>query len=344
LRRIFVLPPAELLDWVRAYRTLKGIDLLIVPGTGLLTDACTSPLGWPYDVFKWSLIAKLRGCRLAYVSVGAGPVARALSRWFIRSALSMADFRSYRDESTRDHLKGLGFFRHADRVCPDLAFSLPQGLTPEPAHDRRRPIVIVGLMSHPGQLSTQEISPAAYRAYLLKLAVFCNWLISNDYEVRTMTGDLTYDKGVTEQFREILRDLAPPGDDTRLAEAHVSSVGELLSALAAADLVIATRFHNTLLALALNKPVIAVAFHHKSVSLMGGMGLSRFIQDMSDLDVDLLIEQFAELRTNTQVLKLEIGQRTDEYRRIVEEQYAAIFGLVRGQARRTGKPYRPIPA
>ena len=43
--------------------------MLIVPGTGLLTDAYGLG-GWgPYSLFKWSLAAKLRGCRVLFVSV-----------------------------------------------------------------------------------------------------------------------------------------------------------------------------------------------------------------------------------------------------------------------------------
>jgi polysaccharide pyruvyl transferase WcaK-like protein len=71
--------------------------MLVVPGTGLLTDAY-GLLSWgPYNMFKWSLAAKLRCCKLVFVSVGAGPIYSALGRWLVKSALSLADFRSYRD-------------------------------------------------------------------------------------------------------------------------------------------------------------------------------------------------------------------------------------------------------
>jgi hypothetical protein len=38
-------------------------DLLDVPGTRLLTDFSSGPLSFPYPLVKWSLIAKLCGCR-----------------------------------------------------------------------------------------------------------------------------------------------------------------------------------------------------------------------------------------------------------------------------------------
>jgi polysaccharide pyruvyl transferase WcaK-like protein len=87
----------ELRQYVRAFRILDGTDMLIVPGTGLLTDAYGLSSWGPYNMFKWSLLAKVRGCRLLFVSVGAGPIDTALGRALVKSALSLADYRSYRD-------------------------------------------------------------------------------------------------------------------------------------------------------------------------------------------------------------------------------------------------------
>ena len=69
LRRIFVGLPSEPFRWVRGLMRLMHTDMLIVPGTGLLTDAY-GLLSWgPYNLFKWSLIAKVCRCKLLFVSV-----------------------------------------------------------------------------------------------------------------------------------------------------------------------------------------------------------------------------------------------------------------------------------
>src|SRR5262249_49966506 len=92
--------PSELYRWANGFLRLRRIDMLIIPGTGLLTDAY-GLRGWgPYNMFKWSLIAKVCRCKLIFVSVGAGPIYGFLGRRFVKSALSLADFRSYRDKST----------------------------------------------------------------------------------------------------------------------------------------------------------------------------------------------------------------------------------------------------
>ena len=107
LGRVFIGIPSELSRWLDAFKRLRGADVLIIPGTGLLTDAY-GLLGWgPYNLFKWSLAAKLRRCKLLFVSVGAGPLYSVLGRCFVKSALFMAGFRSYRDNASMNYLKGI---------------------------------------------------------------------------------------------------------------------------------------------------------------------------------------------------------------------------------------------
>ena len=109
LKRVFIGAPSELCRWFDAFHTLKKADVMIIPGTGLLTDAY-GLLGWgPYNLFKWSLIARVCRCKLMFVSVGAGPLYGVLGRYFVKSALSLADFRSYRDDASKNYLKGIGF-------------------------------------------------------------------------------------------------------------------------------------------------------------------------------------------------------------------------------------------
>lgn len=326
LCKVLIRIPMELLRWFKAFKILKGTHMLIVPGTGFLTDACTGSLGWPYEIFKWSLIAKLCRCKLLYVSVGAGPIYRPLSRGFIKSALSLADFRSYRDNSTKKYLKDIGFLTNNDRVYPDLAFNLPEALIPNgDISKRQRPVVGIGLMSNAGKLSIDKPNNAIYQAYLEKLVIFVRWLIAREYDVRLLIGDILYDQPVKKHFKELLKDHVYTNNLGQIIDEPILSVEQLLSQLAATDIVVATRFHNVLLAIILNKPVISISFHHKCASLMSEIGLSEYCQDMYHLDVDRLIHQFCNAEKNTDSLKLLIKQKTEEYRKILDEQYQLIF-------------------
>lgn len=324
LRSVFIGMPSELYRWCDGLVRIDGTDVLIIPGTGLVTDAY-SLRGWgPYSMFKWSLIAKMRGCKLLFVSVGAGPIYGRLGRFLVKSALALADFRSYRDASSLQYLQGLGFVTTSDRVYPDLAFSLPRALILHHSNkNRRRPVVGLGVMLYAGRYSDKP-NATTYRNYLEQLVILVSWLLTREYDVRLLIGDLC-DRPVMEEFKGLLKERLPAYDASRIVDEEVVSVEQLLSQLAETDLVVATRFHNVLLALLSNKPAVAISFHHKCASLMSAMGLSDYCLDINELKAAELIEKVCDIEKNACKLKALIGERTEQCRRALEEQYELIF-------------------
>ncbi len=324
VRKFFVGIPSEIYRWLKGIVTLRSTDVLIIVGTGLLTDAFSLG-GWgPYSTFKWSVIAKLCRCKLCFVSVGAGPLNRATGRFLVKSALSLADFRSYRDGSTLQYLKSIGFRPDDDRLYPDLAFSLPAALlSHSDSRKGRRLVVGLGLMAYSAMYGIERTTSADYATYLETLAELVKWLLNREYDVRLLIGDLA-DTPVTREFKSLLRKKSVMQEERIICE-PVGSVRDLLSQLAATDLVVATRFHNVLLSLLLNKPSIAISFHHKCSSLMAQMGLSEYCQDIKQLSRDSLITQFCELERNAETLKPLIKCKAEEFRKALDEQYEYIF-------------------
>jgi polysaccharide pyruvyl transferase WcaK-like protein len=326
IRKIFVGIPSELYRWISGLMTLGRTDMLIIPGTGLLTDAYGLAVSWgPYHMFKWSLIAKLCRCKLLFVSVGAGPLYSTLGRWFVRSALALADFRSYRDNSSAQYLKGIGVPADVDRVYPDLAFSLPETVIPDQGKQKNiRPVVGIGVMDYAGKYSVSKPRHEIYLAYLDGLEKLVRWLLAHDYDVRLLIGDLE-DVRATQDFRRLLRERLAACDEERIIEEPVVSVDGLLLQIAATDMVVATRFHNVLLSLLCNKPVVSIAFHRKCEALMSAIGLSAYCLDINTLNADRLIETFRALETNADKLRPQIDSKVKEFRSALEEQYRLIF-------------------
>ena len=326
-RKLVVGVPCELWLWVKSFRTLWGTDALVVPGTGLLTDAYTLRDWGPYDLFRWSITARLCRCKILFVSVGAGPLYSRAGRFFVKTALSLADFRSYRDESSLRYLEGIGFRAGNDPVYPDLAFSLPESLIPR-GHDGegRRPVVGLGLIARPG-VQRERHATSVYSAYLETLMEFTEWLFAHEYDVRLLIGDLV-DTPVTQEFKSLLKKRSVMYGEERIINEPIASVDDLLKQLAATDIVVATRFHNVLLALLLNKPVIAISFHHKCASLMSQMGLSEYCQDINRLSSVRLIEQFSQLRQSSDSVKRMIMEEVRACRDALDEQYAIILSEI----------------
>ena len=204
VRRVLIGMPSEIWRWLDAFKRLRGADVLIIPGTGLLTDSY-GLLSWgPYSLFKWSLISKVRGCKLLFVSVGAGPLYGALGRYFVKSALSLADFRSFRDDASKAYMEGIGFVKKSDRVYPDLVFSLPEAMLPHGENrEARRRVVGLGLMAYAGRYSVTNPRSETYTAYLECLANFVKWLLANNYDIRLLIGDIC-DTPVIEEFKSLL--------------------------------------------------------------------------------------------------------------------------------------------
>jgi polysaccharide pyruvyl transferase WcaK-like protein len=318
LRQLFVRLPREVTEWIEAYRTLSGARMLIMPGTGMLGDFGISPLGLHYEILKWSIVARLRGARLLFVSVGAGPIEHRLSRWLVTRALSLAHYRSYRDEFSREYLSGIGFDTEGDFVYPDLAFSLVPATTASSGGPIRE--IGVGLMDYYGREGDPERGEAVYQRYLKAMAGFVAWLLSRDYTVRLLIGDAAYDRRIA---GDVLASLGDGG--ARIIHQPVDSFEELIVQLDKTDLVVATRFHNVLLALMMGKPVVAISYHQKIASLMEGMGLGRYCQALDELGVTTLTERFLEAERNADALKVSIRQRAEEYRLALDEQSRRIF-------------------
>jgi polysaccharide pyruvyl transferase WcaK-like protein len=325
LRRVFIEVPSEPWRWLDAFKKLKGKDMLIVPGTGLLTDGYGLWGPGPYNLFKWSVIAKLRGCEVLFVSVGAGPVYSLFGRYCVRSALSVAKFRSYRDDASMAYLKGIGFPTNGDRVYPDLVFSLPETTISHDGGKRAgRPVVGLGVMIYACKYSVEKPNDGIYLAYLRNLVAFAGWLLAHEYNIRLLIGE-DDDRSVLEQFKFQLKATFGPYDEERILDQPALSVEELLPQIAATDIVVATRFHNVLLALVFNKPVIAISFHPKCASLMRDMGLAEYCHDINDMNAGRLIEQFQRLERNAKKLKPVIRQRVGQSRQALDEQYELIF-------------------
>jgi polysaccharide pyruvyl transferase WcaK-like protein len=321
----FVGVGAEARQYARAFRNLRGTDVLIVPGTGLLTDAYGLSNWGPYSLFKWALMAKLRRGRLLFLSVGAGPIDRPLGRVLVKGALSLADYRSYRDDSSLNYLRGIGFRAERDQVYPDLAFSLPEALLPRKRGRKggNRRVVGLGLMVYAGKYSAADPRPETYAAYLDALAVFAEWLLEHDYDIRLLLGDS--DTIVIEEFKSALRERLGAYDQERVVEQSIESVHDVLVELAETDVVVATRFHNVLLAMLLEKPVIAISFHHKCSSLMREMKMSEYCHEIDRMDAERLIRQFQELEQNREAVRRTIAQGVGEARAALDDQYDLLF-------------------
>jgi polysaccharide pyruvyl transferase WcaK-like protein len=315
--------------WYKAFATLRGHDMLVMTGTGMLGDFGIRPFGLHYDILAWSIVAKLCRCKLLFVSVGAGPIRHPLSRCFVRAALALADYRSYRDAFSKNYLESIGFEVTNDAVYPDLAFSLPREMLPvDRVRDSQRTVIGVGLMNYHNRLGRSDADGIVHRDYLEKLATLVVRLLEHRFTVRLLIGDVTWDMGTRADLKKLLDERGWKYETGWLIDEPASSVEEILSQLSVTDVVVASRFHNLVLALILNKPVMAISYHEKFEPLMTGMGLAEFCQDIEHIDIDNLMVRLTKLQEGVRNLSVQIAHETEAYRTELYEQYDRIFGCL----------------
>jgi len=324
-RILFKRIPEEFMEWGRARRVLKGRDMLIMTGTGMLGDSGNLFLGMPYEIFKWVIAAKSRRVRVLFVSVGVEHVHQRLTRWFIKLSLALADYISFRDVRSQRLIEDAGSYK-TSLVYPDLAFSLPRIITRESAHrDREYLIVGVGLFDYCGRGLGSESDALKYRAYIERMSRLISALSSRGHHVRILIGDIQFDNPVREDLRRSLRSMNFVYDQRGIYDDPINNVSDLFSQIASTDLVIATRFHNVLFSILLDKPVISVSYNPKNDALMSEMGLAEYCFRVNDFHVQEIMKKFDRLQREIVQIKPGMMKKVEAYRNDLDRQYELIL-------------------
>jgi polysaccharide pyruvyl transferase WcaK-like protein len=233
-------------------------------------------------------------------------------------AARLAYYRSYRDEVSREALGAMGLDTSRDRVHTDLAFALP---TPGPIADRG--VVGVGVMDYHGSNDDRDRASRIHREYVARMTEFVRWLAEGGRVVRLFVGD-QIDAAVGDRIVNAIGSRA-------VSVVHTSTLDELLREMARVDTVVASRYHNVLAAVKLNKPTVAVGYAAKSDALMAEMGVGEFCQSIRDLDVERLIKQFTALEEQDSEVRAVLVRRNEEMKRRINEQLAELSAILRGE-------------
>jgi polysaccharide pyruvyl transferase WcaK-like protein len=101
-----------------------------------------------------------------------------------------------------------------------------------------------------------------------------------------------------------------------------------MSRLASVETVVATRFHNVLVALTCARPTLAIAYGGKHHALMAQMGMDEFCQNIRELDLARLQEQFTNLRTDAERIRGALAAQAAAHRDRLREQFADLNAMV----------------
>lgn len=305
----------KLVDVFRTAAWVRRHDVVIVPGMGVLEATLPlRPWGFPYSLFLLCATGRLFGTRVALVGVGAGPIGDRPTRALVRWSARLAAYRSYRDAQSRDAMRAMGVDTARDEVCPDLAFALPT--PPAKAPSGPPGPVCVGVMDFHGGNDDRARAGEIHRRYLDGTTRFVRALVAEGRPVRLLTGDAC-DAPVVAAILDAV-------DSPLVTAAGATSLGGLTKEAAAADAVVATRYHNLVCALKAGTPTLALSYAAKSDALMDRMGLGAYCHPAREVDADRLLEQFRALEKHSAELRQILAERNLDVARAVEHQFTAL--------------------
>ncbi|MFF4403862.1 polysaccharide pyruvyl transferase family protein [Streptomyces sp. NPDC001262] len=305
----------KLVDAVRTAAWVRRHDVVIVPGMGVLEATLPlRPWGFPYALFLLCAAGRPFGTRVALVGVGADAIGNRPTRALVRWSARLATYRSYRDALSRDAMRAMGVDTARDEVYPDLAFALPT--PPSGASSGTPGPVCVGVMDFHGGNDDRARAEEIHRRYLDGTTRFVRALVADGRPVRLVTGD--------ECDGPVVAAILAAVDSPLVTAVEAASLADLMKEMAAADTVVATRYHNLICALKVGTPTLALSYAAKSDALMDRMGLGAYCHPARDVDADRLLEQFRSLEQRSAELRRTLTERNTTASRQLEEQFAAL--------------------
>jgi polysaccharide pyruvyl transferase WcaK-like protein len=322
---------AEALSAWRSFRQVRRFDLLLIAGSNQMLDNFGGAWEFPYINLKWSILARLAGCRVAWISVGAGPLDSPLGRRFVRAAMRLADYVSVRDEGSRRLLRDIGVKREI-AICPDLAHGLVHDQGRAAGWDRGggRPIVAINPMPVYDARYWFESSPEKSRRYLTEVAAFAAALLKDGYGVFFLATH-PMDATVAEDILGVMEAEHGQRPWDRDPVRSPTTVPQLLREMESADLIVATRFHGAVLSLRVERPVLAICYYRKTRELLADFGQGPdFAVTLEEFRAEDGLDRLRLLEARAQALIPIMRQKSADCRAALREQYDRVFELVAG--------------
>ena len=312
----------EFLHIIKSYHTVKNFDLLLVSGGGQIDDYWGGAMGHPYTLFKWGLIAKATGTRFVMLSVGVCSLDSILSRFFTKNALKLAEYRSYRDEKSKDLLCDMQFTRY-DRVFPDLAFSYRpnvNGSSKGLSKNIKKTVIGISPIAYLSNYNWPKEDLSVFQKYIDILIAFTTELVNRKYYVILFSSDAP-DCHIIDMVMERLSRTVNDDPDSYIRNPIIATVGELIEQFDDIDFIVASRLHGILLSHLMNKPALAISYDRKVDTYMENMGQSQYCMDIHDFELDQLLAKFDLLVENRSDIKKTVRDKVRDNEISLKSQY-----------------------
>lgn len=323
-RRILQLPSAIKLhlQFGKHVRDVIGrTDVLLISGSNQFLDNFGGPSAFPYTLWMWTRAASRNNVPIIVMSVGAGPIFSKLSMWLIHRAIRRADYLSLRDIGS---VELLGLDVATTNVRPDLAYSHKSETVQTALHRdfslSGPPLIAINPMAVHARGYWYEVNDEKYEAYVRKLSKLVQYLEGAENEFIFISNQ-PRDELV---IRDVISAAVDSGSSRAALESRFlasSTVEEYLQNASKADIIIATRFHATVLALLLARPVIGLCYYKKSADLLRDFSLGDHAFDIDEFRTEDIVNSIHALTNEFEKSARTIAKRVEEFREQLHCQY-----------------------
>jgi len=279
----------RLVDVPRIWHLVGGVDVVVVPGMGVLEPNLddANVWGFPYWQFLVALAARARRRPFVLLSVGVGVPEDRWVRFYFRATIRLARYCTFRDWGSQTPAQLLDGRARPGTVSTDLAFALPQPpgrVQPVPGR------IVVGVMTPSARGTTVD----EVAAYAEKVSLAIVGLLDRGHSVRLVVGDLA-DRAVADRVSDLAARHRPHLARTVLGVSAADTLDGLMVEMAQAEVVVASRYHNLVCALRVCRPVVSLGYAAKNAELLAEFGLAGYDQPIRDFDAGVLDQQVREL-------------------------------------------------
>lgn len=325
LLALIVVVAQEVAFSFQVFRVVRQLDLMVMSGSGQLNEEWGGPWRYPFALFRWTLLARLTGCKVAFLSVGAGTVSTTMGVFFCASSLRLAHYKSVRDKQTLALVTGWNV--REVLLIPDMAFGINFQIAPETDRDPSDIRIGINPIAYCDPRSWFQPDQERYKSYIKKIAEFCTHQLQRGYSIHFIPNELHMDNLV---INDIIAQLAPDlRNSSRVVRPETRNYLDVFRNISRCDYLIASRFHGLLFSFMSKKPVITVAFHFKLSALASEMGQEDFCIDIANFQTEQMETLFETLVSRREQISQTIDMRASTYAEKVEDQYRKTALLVR---------------
>lgn len=304
---------------------LEDVDLMIFTGSNQFLDNFGGPWAFPYTLLRWSKLAERSGTPLAFASIGAGPIYDPASIKMIRQAIERASYVSVRDKPSKALLHS-GGCKGEIHVAPDLAFSLPERVSPK-AVDWSKPVIAINPMPIYSSVYWYVSDPEQYANFVNALAELALHLRAENLPFFFFSTQ-PKDQLVMDDVFARLAELGHNDFDSTALMRISENVTELQGVLGSADIIVATRFHGTVIGLHSKKMVMSTSYYRKAADVLEEFGLGDYAFQIEDLKSADVIERINQLIERHEHHEPAVDTMQAQYKQELDDQYDAILSLI----------------